>query len=325
MSIMEPLVSIIIPVYNIIPYLDECIESVIRQTYSKIEIILIDDGSTDGSQLICDQYSAQDKRVKVFHQENHGLSSARNIGLEHMSGSVVAFIDPDDVMSPTMIELVIQTMRAKGVEILAFGCERYQGGRIISEPEDGYYDQKHVISSYVSTKGITSAIWTKVFNSSLFDDIRFREGHNYADMEVFLKALSKTKTMYAIHHSLIRYRKRNDSITYTNTPDNVLDCWEQNNWIIEYTKGIKSKRTAEALLSRGINIMLGGYCALYNNMDAKSLSIKAFFSDEIESDRRKISWRFFLIKSGALVFHISENMYVWLHKIYHESKRRLNV
>ena len=89
------LVSVIIPVYNVQPYLREALDSVIHQTYSNLEIIIIDDGSTDGSGRICDEYAEQDQRIKVIHQENKGLSSTRNAGLDRMTGEIVAFLDSD--------------------------------------------------------------------------------------------------------------------------------------------------------------------------------------------------------------------------------------
>ena len=93
----------IIPVYNVRPYIEEALDSVIGQTYRKLEIIIIDDGSTDGSGEICDRYAEQDCRIKVYHQENKGLSAARNTGLDASTGSVIAFLDPDDAFAPDMI------------------------------------------------------------------------------------------------------------------------------------------------------------------------------------------------------------------------------
>ena len=97
------LVSVIIPVYNVKPYLKEALDSVVQQTYRKLEIIIVDDGSTDGSDKICDMYR-QDTRVTVVHQENRGLSNARNTGMSMMKGDVVAFLDSDDAYYPDMIE-----------------------------------------------------------------------------------------------------------------------------------------------------------------------------------------------------------------------------
>ena len=101
---MNKLVSIIIPVYNVEKYLAECIESVLKQTYQNIEILLIDDGSPDNSGKICDEYEEKDSRVRVIHKENGGVSSARNVGLEQANGEYITFIDSDDFVSESYIE-----------------------------------------------------------------------------------------------------------------------------------------------------------------------------------------------------------------------------
>ena len=93
---MEPLLSIIVPIYNVEQYVDKCIQSILNQTYQNLEIILVDDGATDRSGSIADSYAAKDKRVKVFHKENGGLSDARNYGLDHVTGDYILFVDSDD-------------------------------------------------------------------------------------------------------------------------------------------------------------------------------------------------------------------------------------
>ena len=103
---MEPLVSVIIPVYNVAPYLREALDSVIHQTYHSLQILIIDDGSTDGSASICDEYLS-DPRVIVIHQDNRGLSNARNVGLDLMTGEYTAFLDSDDAYHPTFIENLV--------------------------------------------------------------------------------------------------------------------------------------------------------------------------------------------------------------------------
>ena len=106
-----PLVSIIIPVYNVEQYLDQCMETVLGQTYSNLDIILVDDGSKDKSSQMCDEYVAKDKRVKVLHKENGGLSSARNKGLELAKGQYIIFPDPDDYLEKDYIQTIINTIK----------------------------------------------------------------------------------------------------------------------------------------------------------------------------------------------------------------------
>ena len=107
MAVSRDKVSVIVPVYNVRDYLEECINSIVSQTYKKLEIILIDDGSTDGSSDICDKYAVEDRRIKVIHKENGGLSDARNCGLDNMTGDFVLFVDGDDAIKKDMIEVLI--------------------------------------------------------------------------------------------------------------------------------------------------------------------------------------------------------------------------
>ena len=110
-------ISVIVPVYNVEKFLPFCIESIINQTYKDLEIILIDDGSTDTSLAICNEYSKKDKRIKVIHQENHGLSHARNTGIENASCDYLSFIDADDIISPYFYEYLMNLMQKNNVDI----------------------------------------------------------------------------------------------------------------------------------------------------------------------------------------------------------------
>lgn len=106
----KPLLSIIVPCYNVASFLPRCIESLIKQTYVNVEILLIDDGSTDDTPILCDQYAKVDSRVKVIHQENHGSSASREIGLKHIKGDFVTFVDADDWVHPDMYSIMTQDL-----------------------------------------------------------------------------------------------------------------------------------------------------------------------------------------------------------------------
>ena len=118
-DIANPLISVIVPVYNVQAYIAECIESLIHQTYSNLEIILVDDGSTDGSDVVCDEYMHRDSRVRVIHQENRGLSGARNTGLDNVNGGYLAFVDSDDLVLPDYMEVLYGLIKKYGADIAA--------------------------------------------------------------------------------------------------------------------------------------------------------------------------------------------------------------
>ena len=127
------MISVIVPVYNVEKYLRQCLDSVLAQTYRELEIILVDDGSTDGSGAICDEYATRDSRIKVVHQQNGGLSSARNAGLDLATGEYVAFVDSDDYIHETMLELLYQALVENNADTVICNFERVdEKGDVIS-------------------------------------------------------------------------------------------------------------------------------------------------------------------------------------------------
>ena len=114
---MNNLISVIIPVYNVENYLDECIQSVLQQTYKNLEIILVDDGSTDNSGVICDEYKDKDTRITVLHQKNGGISKARNVGIEYAHGEYIGFVDSDDFIHPQMYELLYAAIHKEQTDV----------------------------------------------------------------------------------------------------------------------------------------------------------------------------------------------------------------
>lgn len=225
-------VSIIVPVYNVLPYLIESIDSIINQTYKNLEIILIDDGSTDGSGIICDNYAKKDNRIRVIHQENKGLSVARNVGLDNINGDVVAFLDSDDVYSPRFIENMMFTMLHKDVDVVI--C-KYQVCRTIREMsfstkeeklpsiDPGKYDRIHALQAYASDK-INPMVWNKIYKRTLWNNIRFPEGHVHEDIDTTFRIINLCGTIYALDVPLYLRRIRPNSITTSASKDNAEDC-----------------------------------------------------------------------------------------------------
>ena len=131
---MNETISIIIPVYNVEKYLNKCLNSVIEQTYKNIEVILIDDGSTDNSGKICDEYAKNDIRIKIIHQQNGGVSTARNNGLEHATGKYITFVDSDDYIEKEMIETMAKKIMKKNADIVICGVtDRDEENNIINK------------------------------------------------------------------------------------------------------------------------------------------------------------------------------------------------
>ena len=227
------LVSIIIPVFNVQLYLAEALDSVVKQTYENLEIIIVDDGSTDGSGKICDEYAKRDRRIIVIHQENKGLSAARNAGLDIMTGSVVAFLDPDDAYCHNYISSMMEVMDREKVDLvickytthytdqrMSWECDK----NINTSPQisQGKYNRNIVLRALADGK-VGFNVWNKLYKGYLWKDIRFPVGHVYEDIDTIFRIIDLCKTIYVMNNPLYLYRKRQGSITERYTFDYLND------------------------------------------------------------------------------------------------------
>lgn len=183
------LISVIIPVYNTELYLRKCLDSVIGQTYGNLEIIVIDDGSTDSSGRICDEYARRDKRVFVKHQPDLGVAVTRNIALSMCKGSYITFVDSDDYISPDMIELLYQTLISEDADMSCCGnCDvGFEGDLVpfhLPEYKMVYTDNTEFLYDVIIFK-IRLEVWAKLFKASLFQKIKFDEKIKRAEDFVF--------------------------------------------------------------------------------------------------------------------------------------------
>ncbi|WP_300266478.1 glycosyltransferase family 2 protein [uncultured Enterococcus sp.] len=208
------LISVIVPVYNVADYLEQCLDSILNQTYKEFEVILVDDGSTDTSYSICDEYVKRDSRFHLFRQENKGLSAARNAGLELCEGGYITFVDSDDFVSPEYLQGMIENLKQADADIAI--CEHYR-------LENGtFYFQKHdlndreIISSRDAFKRIHqvnyAVAWGKLFKSSLFRYVRFPVGRVYEDSFTLPKLYMFCEKIVVLPDELYCYRQRSTSI-----------------------------------------------------------------------------------------------------------------
>lgn len=215
---MENKISIIVPVYNCEKYINKCIDSLVNQTYKNIEIILVDDGSTDLGGKICDDRSKTDRRLKVIHKQNGGLSSARNVGMQYATGSYLMFVDSDDWVDIDFCEKALSEIKKHNVSLASFGL-RYvykdhtqvssiNKPRLISSSEAILFtiNDKEPLYNYVCNK---------IFLKSLFDGIKFPEGYRFEDIAVMYKLFDKAKTIYVSNSILYNYLQRDNNITST--------------------------------------------------------------------------------------------------------------
>ena len=212
---IKNMISVIIPVYNVEEYLEECLKSILHQTYKKLEIILIDDGSTDKSGKICDKYKKIDSRIVVIHKTNGGLSSARNYGLKIAKGEFIAFVDSDDYIDIHTYEESINCMLKYNCDIVEFKiCGRdIDSKKKVIEMDKNEVMYKHISSDYEYPN---VAVWNKLYKGNLIKNLRFPEGKIHEDYMFQCVALKNSVKYIFLNESLYYYRIRENSITHAN-------------------------------------------------------------------------------------------------------------
>lgn len=214
------LVSIIVPVYNVEKYINKCIDSIINQTYSNLEIILIDDGSPDQCGEICDKYAVLDKRIKVIHKSNGGLSDARNMGLDAATGDYIVFIDSDDYVDLNMISVLHKRIiESKADMVICNYLKVNEEGLIIEEKKENIPDFDKVytgidildcVIQYGGSCFVT--VWNRMYKKELWQNIRFPVGKQHEDEYVLHEICLNCDKVSGINTPLYFYRQRNDSI-----------------------------------------------------------------------------------------------------------------
>lgn len=214
------LISIIVPIYNVEKYLDRCLWSIRKQTYTALEIILVNDGSPDGSHLIMDAHSKEDDRIVIINKENGGLSSARNTGLDNAKGEYVAFIDSDDWIEHTMFEKLLESIKTHQSEIAACDVRtEYEDGRLkaILKQAPDYPDCIDVKTHRDAFMAFDCFACNKLFKRALFTEhqIQFPEGLLYEDIGTFPRIFFRTNKISLVRENLYHYIVRDGAITQT--------------------------------------------------------------------------------------------------------------
>lgn len=211
------MISVIVPSYNVAPYLERCVNSLAGQTYSDLEIILVDDGSADDTGKLCDKIADSDSRIKVIHKENGGLSDARNAGIDVATGEFYSFIDGDDFIEPDTYEVMMKEMNDPQVSIVAGGfiVTDVQGNnRISMSPERQYLTKEEAFMDLLGGENyITQSSCNKLFRSSLFENIRYKKGILNEDMEILPRLLDVSNDVVLLNKAVYHYIKKPGSIT----------------------------------------------------------------------------------------------------------------
>ena len=217
-------ISVIIPIYNMEEHLPRCIDSVMRQSYTNLEVILINDGSLDSSGDICDDYARNDSRIRVIHKTNSGVSAARNSGLGIAKGDYISFVDPDDYIEPDTYKILAELLSSQKTDIIRFNA--YRGGEILNKlPFEGLYEDevltKEILLPLVGAKKyggmfIQGVLWLHLFRRCLIEEynIRFNTSLRRNEDRLFtISVISHAQSMLFINDVLYHYELNNDSLS----------------------------------------------------------------------------------------------------------------
>lgn len=214
---MNDLISVIIPVYNVEKYIHKCINSVQHQTYSNLDILLIDDGSTDYSGVICDEYAQHDSRIKVFHTVNNGLAAARNKGLDEAMGDYLCFLDSDDWLDDHFVEKLIQAVKEHNVPVAFCDSNQEVSCWWVDQTQEkgmGLCEAYRWLDYQISREYVVMVtVWNKMYNRKVWNDLRFPEGKLHEDEFVIHHIIFRAQKLFWIPEQLYHYNIREESIT----------------------------------------------------------------------------------------------------------------
>lgn len=231
-------ISVIVPVYNVKEYLKECIDSILSQTYRNMEIILVDDGSTDGSGDICDEYAQDNEMIKVIHKENGGLSSARNKGLESITGEYIGFVDSDDVLSIHMYSELYTNMKKYNAEIVICNmCNTIDSLDNVEIRHPKVLNQSKALGALSKAKPFGSHACNKLFDSKIIKNIKFPEQKTYEDLYTIYKWISNANKIVYLDRCLYYYRPNPKGITRVDFSKSNMDMIYGNLELLNYMRG----------------------------------------------------------------------------------------
>lgn len=310
------LISVIVPVYNVEKYLVKCIESIVNQTYSNIEIILVDDGSSDLSSKICDEYSEKYDNITALHKNNGGLSSARNYGIDNCNGKYITFIDSDDYISNIFIQTLYNAAKNRNADLVISGLKNFYDDKIVEEDNIDLNVEK-IITKEVALKKmllqeeIDVNSTAKLYLKKIFDNIRFPEGKLYEDIQIIDDIISNTSCIVQISYRGYYYLQRKNSIMYGKMSIERLILIEKTKQLIQYSKE-NYPNIIEASIKRYIycNFHLLGRSIVDNNFRNISIELrnniikykKKIYKSDMFSVKEKIAT--FILNFGLVNYKI---------------------
>lgn len=227
-------ISVIVPVYNVEQYLPRCLDSLLGQSFSDLEVILVEDGSVDTSGIICDAYAARDSRIRVIHKDNGGLSQARNVGLAAATGKYVGFVDSDDYVETDMFQTLYENMLRFDAQISVCGVyDCYPNQTITTADTTSTFavDGVEALEMALESRDFPLYVWNKLYERRIFEGIRFPEGKVYEDAFVMIPLLDRAKRVAVTMEPKYHYMRRAGSVTtkpYSPADLDIIEAHESN-------------------------------------------------------------------------------------------------
>jgi len=312
---MNELISIIVPVYNVEKYLERCIKSIIDQTYKKLDIILVDDGSTDKSGQICDNYIRIDSRIRVIHKENGGLSDARNVGMEEAKGKLISFIDSDDFIDRNMIKILYENMINTNSDISICGVrkvneqEKIDNESLTINDKIKVFDPIEVYRNLYNDLALETVVaWNKLYKKELFDTIKYPKGKIHEDNYVIHYLISKTKKVVYTYSKLYYYVQRKNSIMKKKFNISRLDELQALEERMEFFKKLDLQELYEKTMYR--------YCASNRHCYIKieNKEVKDNLNERFKLISKKLKKGKYISKKEKIKLFILEN-FLWIYKL----------
>jgi len=290
---MNSLVSIVIPIYNVERFLNECLQSVLAQTYTSFELLLINDGSTDSSGMICNTYLEKDNRIKVFHKENGGVSSARNLGILEANGEWLLFVDGDDELHPNALENYLKLNSLKEADIIFSNYivkSKLQEEKVSLNPNEKL-EGENLINNIIAGK-IHGALWNKLINKKLLLQTKFSDNIIFMEDKLFLiELLLKEPKIEFLNEVTYRYFIRDESATGNFSEKSLLSIRKVNEKLIRILSNEKYENTRFTIkLNEKILLMKKSQpCHLVRNI-YKEINADIFKSNRVPLQLKVLFW-----------------------------------
>jgi glycosyltransferase involved in cell wall biosynthesis len=323
---MKPEISIIVPIYNVELYLNKCVDSILAQTFTNFELILVNDGSPDKCGEICEYYKELDPRVTVIHKDNGGLSDARNFGIDIARGNYIGFVDSDDWIEPDMYEALHGLITAHNADIAVCGHYEVQDGEYVDKEfshEVNVYNNGEAFSKLLEDTEIKNLAWDKLYRAELFANVRYPVGRYFEDMFATYQLFIQAERIVSLNSPKYLYLRRGDSITGKMNNTKYYDricAWQELYETIKFKNYPDAEEKSLArTVTEGIELcnlqLIAGEVTVYNKFHAE---LGGFFSRHFSQVMRNKSIRP-QMKAATLLILTSSKAY----RMLYQSKLRL--